>query len=53
MRLFGRNASYYSRASKALFFKYVDFEMIDHNNRPSAYEWGLQTLNISVEVCAT
>lgn len=39
--------------AKLSFFKYVDFEMMDHNNRAGAYEWGLQTLNISIEVCAT
>lgn len=39
--------------AKLSFFKYVDFEMMDHNNRAAAYEWGLQTLNISIEVCAT
>lgn len=41
------------RLAKLSFFKYVDFEMMDHNNRADAYEWGLQTLNISIEVCAT
>lgn len=39
--------------AKLSFFKCVDFEMMDHNNRAGAYEWGLQTLNISIEVCAT
>lgn len=39
--------------AKLSFFKYVDFEMMDHNNRAGAYEWGLQILNISIEVCAT
>lgn len=39
--------------AKLYSFKYVDFEMMDHNNRAGAYEWGLQTLNISIEVCAT
>lgn len=39
--------------AKLFFFKYVDFEMMDHNNRAGAYEWGLQTLNISIEGCAT
>lgn len=52
MRFLGSNALCYSRA-KLSFFRYVGFEMMDHNNRAGAYEWGLQTLNISIEVCAT
>lgn len=41
------------RLAELSFCRFVDFEMMDHNSRAGAYEWGLQTLNISREVCAT